>query len=450
VPRPRPSQPARRRVGRVSYYHHHGAWHIYYRDGDRQVRRRVADDEADAARIAAQVNAQLAAAAPTLLAFTPVAVAELRRLFHDDHEQVRRSSLATIARYRAATRHLEDYAATLAPPALAHQISPRPFVAHLRGLLVAPNGHANSARRPLRDKGIRYILECCRSMYAFAARMRHLPPYAGNPFADLRLDRMRVEDAKPVVVFDDGAELAFLRAADDWAFPVHLTLAKTGLRPGELAHLLIEDLDLDGGWLRVRGKPELGWRVKTGRDREVPLADELVDVLRRVVVGRPAGPVFLRPGLAAGGPPAVIAGRQGLAALVRRRLAEEATRRGQPPARADEARVARSVWRDAGAIDPDRIRSSFVRIARAAGRPEATCPKGWRHGFATLLQDANVDPLIRQTVLGHRPADPGSGALGMTSVYTHSRPETIRREVLRALALWPESLRLARDRACEG
>ena len=30
--------------------------------------------------------------------------------------------------------------------------------------------------RPLRDKGIRYILECCRSMYAFAAASANGPP----------------------------------------------------------------------------------------------------------------------------------------------------------------------------------------------------------------------------------------------------------------------------------
>jgi integrase len=287
-------------------------------------------------------------------------------------------------------------------------------------------------------------------MYAAAARMRHLPPYAPNPFADLRIDRMRIEDAKPVVVFDAAAELAFLGAADDWAFPLHLTLAKTGLRPGELVHLLIEDLDLEGGWLRVRGKPELGWRVKTGRDRDVPLAEVLVAVLRHVIAGRSCGPVFLKPVFRKERRPLVAFNRVGLAALMRRRLDEEARVIGATPSRVVAARVARGVWRDAGAVDTDRIRSSFARIASGIGRPDATCPKSWRHGFATLLQDANVDPLIRQLVLGHQPADPGSGALGMTSVYTHARPETIRREILRALALWPESLRLARDRGREG
>ena len=31
----------------------------------------------------------------------------------------------------------------------------------------------------------------------------------------------------------------------------------------------------------------------------------------------------------------------------------------------------------------------------------------------------------------------------MTSVYTHTRPETQRQEIVRAMRLWPESLKLA-------
>src|SRR3954467_9492976 len=100
VSRSKRSRPARKRVGRVSYYQHHGAWHSYYREGERQVRRRVAETEADAARVAVQVNAQLHAAPPTLLAFTPVTIPELRRRFLDHHEHVQRSSLARIDRYR--------------------------------------------------------------------------------------------------------------------------------------------------------------------------------------------------------------------------------------------------------------------------------------------------------------------------------------------------------------
>jgi integrase len=68
----RTRRPRRKRIGRVSCYLHHGAWWVYYKDGDRQVRRRTGPDEEIAEAIAAQVNAQLATAAPTMFSFTPL------------------------------------------------------------------------------------------------------------------------------------------------------------------------------------------------------------------------------------------------------------------------------------------------------------------------------------------------------------------------------------------
>jgi len=248
---------------------------------------------------------------------------------------------------------------------------------------------------------------------------------------------MKVADAKPIFVFDAGTELAFLEAASAWAFPLHLALAKTGLRVGDLTHLLIEDVDLNGGWLHVRNKTALGWRVKTGTERSVPLLPEVVAVLRRAIGCRPAGVVFLRERLANGAAPSLVADRRGLEQFgeERRRIA------GTSLSRAEALRVARTVWRDAEAVEADAVRTSFLRVMRAIGRPEATCPKSWRHSFATLLQDANVDPLVRQITLGNKPT--GVQGLGMTANYTHTRPETQWRQVEMALRLWPRSLELA-------
>src|SRR5260370_32362481 len=127
----------------------------------------------------------------------------------------------------------------------------------------AQNGPQTTGKRKLRAKGIQFTLAPSRSMYTCACKRRHLPPYAGNPFSDLPLDRMKIEDAKPIFIFEPATELAFFKVTSDWAFPVHFTLAKTGLRVGELFHLLIEYFDLERGWLHVRNKTDLGWRVKT-------------------------------------------------------------------------------------------------------------------------------------------------------------------------------------------
>lgn len=236
---------------------------------------------------------------------------------------------------------------------------------------------------------------------------------------------------------------AFFRAADDWTFPIHFALAKTGMRPGELVHVMIEEVDLDRGWLHVRGKPFLAWRIKSGRDRAIPLVDELASVLRRVIGNRQAGLVFVRPKFCRVERPTA-ASLNELQAIFQQRLDGESSTVGRPLNRAEQARIARGVWSDAGMVKVDAIRTSFIHAMKTIGHPEATCPKSWRHSFATLLQDASVDPLIRQITLGHQPSSASNAALGMTTVYTHTRPETHRAEIIRALQLWPHSLTVAR------
>jgi site-specific recombinase XerD len=70
------------------------------------------------------------------------------------------------------------------------------------------------------------------------------------------------------------------------------------------------------------------------------------------------------------------------------------------------------------------------------GLGEVTAPKTLRHTFATVLQDANVDPLVRNELMGHAPSYVGAlaGGLGMTAIYTHTRPETKRRQLEGAVA----------------
>ncbi|MBA3483276.1 MAG: tyrosine-type recombinase/integrase [Pirellulales bacterium] len=440
----RKRKPHRRRAGRVSYYPHHGSWWVYYRDGGTPVRKYAGPDEKVAEQVAAQVNAQLACAAPTLFSFTPTTVPELQRAFLEHHEYVLRSSLATVSRYRAATEHLVRFSQSSGRPLLAQDLCADAFVRHLRTIRISPNGHARSVHRPLRDKGVRFILETCRSMYGFATRQRRLPPYASNPFAGLGGKRIRIEDAKRIFVFDQQQAVAFFEAADAWTRPVHFLLAMTGMRPGELVSLLIEDIDLTAGWVRVQNKPELGWRTKTRRERQAPLIEEAGLVLRRVIGARRGGPVFLRPDIRPGTAPLSGLDLSTLAREAEQRLSVAEAAAGENLARAHIARLHRGVWRDAGAVRVDRVRLSFNETARACGLPEHAMPKSWRHSFATLLQDANVDPLVRQITLGHAPTIGPESALGMTSLYTHTRPETHRREIIRALQMWPSVLTAAR------
>lgn len=432
------------RVGRVRAYRRGKVWYLCYRENGRRRQPRVGPDRNQARRSASEINAQLEVGVPSSLGFEPISVLELRQRWLDHHEHVRRSSIRTIERYRAATNHFLRFIAEVrAVPRVSDfkASHAEEFVRYLRSLKVAPNGHDNAGKRSLRDNSVKYILETCSTLLNYAQRHRHLSPYAENPFRTIEICRIPVEDPKPIDLFTREQEQAFFEACDAWQFPLFLTLLLTGLRPGELTHLLLpDDLDVPGGWLRVRNKPALGWRVKTRNERDIPLHPVLTEVLRRVIGDRSAGPVFWQRRCHHGYlPPLGGKPREALEKECLRRAAhfEIATKKDCP--RKKKLSLARTVWRDAGALREDWVRTEFMRVTKAIDLPHITAPKSLRHLFATILQDANVDPLIRNELMGHSPASTcgHTASLGMTGIYTHTRPETKRRQLEQALSLRP-------------
>jgi len=427
------------RVGRVRVYLRGPVWYLCYWENGKRRRPRAGRDRDVARRLAAEINAQLEGGAPSMLSFERVSVGELRDRWLRHHEFVRRSSVHTIRRYRAATDHLLRFVGGARVAADASRFSlgdAEEFVAHLRSIRVSPNGHEKTKKRGLLDKGVLFIIETCRALFSYAARHRHLSPYAENPFASLGFNRMPIEDAKPIRLFTPDEERRFLEECDDWQFPVFLTLIMTGLRSGELSHLLLPDgLDLDAGILRVTNKPDLGWQVKTRSEREIPLSPILVNVLRGVVDVRASGPVFVRKRIMTGhDTPVAATPGEHLAFLVLRRDDGESSKDD----RGARLHLAKKAWWASGAITNEIVRRAFMRITRKIGLPDVTAPKTLRHMFATCLQDANVDPLIRMELMGHAPQGARArGALGMTSTYTHTRPETRRGQLLAALERRP-------------
>ena len=233
-----------------------------------------------------------------MTSFETVVLPELRRRWLDHHEHVLRSSLATINRYRTATEHLLRFVRDVQPVKYASQFREshaEAFVRYLRELKTSPNGHRNATKRYLRDKGLKFVLCVCRTMFGFAAKRRHMPPYAENPFKAIEIGRMPIDDAKPITILTLEQEKKMLEACDDWQLPIFATLMLTGLRPGELTHLLLpEAVDFQQGCLHIRNRPELGWQVKTRNERKLPLLPQLVEALKILTVGRNAGLVFQR------------------------------------------------------------------------------------------------------------------------------------------------------------
>ena len=432
------------RIGRVRGDLRGKVWYLTYHDNGTRHRPRVGPDREAARQLAAQINSQLEVGVPTALAFSPIAIAELQSRWLGQHEHVLCSSVQTIDRYRTATNHLlrflDSTHLTLKTSQFGSHHAER-FARYLRTVQVTPNGHPNAEHRPLLDKGVKYVLLTCRSMFNYAIKRRHLPPYTENPFSILDLDRIPVENSRPISLFTPDQERKFLEACDDWQLPMFLTLMLTGLRPGELTHLLLpDDVDLDGLLLRVRNKPRLGWQVKTRSERDIPIVKPLAAVLKVCIGKRATGPLFLRRRFNTHDSPTLCgASTSTLELELAKRVATWEREHDGSIARHELRAIARTLWRDAGAIETKRLRMEFMRLTKRIGQPDATAPKSLRHLFATSLQEGDVDPLIRCELMGHstRASSGATHGLGMTATYTHTRLETKRRQLESALSARP-------------
>jgi integrase/recombinase XerC len=156
----------------------------------------------------------------------------------------------------------------------------------------------------------------------------------------------------------------------------------SGLRVGELVSLDVDDLDLSGGWVRVRDG-------KGGKGRVVPV-----------------------------GLPAARAARAWLAV------------RGAPPAPSG-GKPSRALFLGArgGRLDPREVRRILGRRLAAAGLDPAYSPHSLRHSFATHLLESGADLRAIQEMLGH-------ASLSTTELYTHLDLSSLRR----AYAAHPRAL----------
>lgn len=72
--------------------------------------------------------------------------------------------------------------------------------------------------------------------------------------------------------------------------PVLDMLAFTGARIGEVAHLLVAGVDLEGDWLRFESRP--GFETKTGNSRKVPIHESLRPLIEAAMRQRSSGWLF--------------------------------------------------------------------------------------------------------------------------------------------------------------
>ncbi|MHC4198782.1 MAG: tyrosine-type recombinase/integrase [Planctomycetota bacterium] len=415
----------------VTIYRRGRTYYLYYREDGRSIRRRVDGNIAVARATASKVAAALDSGQQSPLGFHRTAPAVVVEKFLEYTEHVQGLAIRTRERYRAALGHFVTFAGETGIGSVdrVSEATVEDFVKWLKGATRTRNGAAKGRKSKFHIGGIKFILSTCRTAYNWAAKHRFLPPYTDNPFSKFPIDKLRDRDQEDVYdnLFTPKQRDAFFAACDDWQRPVFMMLAAYGLRVGELAHLLVEDVDFKAGAIQIRSKPDLLWWVKTSRRRVLPIFPEVEPILKGVIGDRRAGFVFVNRAFAEGKKKTALAfGRPEHFRAHARKVVTD-VRAADPDA--DEKRLRRATadfCRSMGQIPEKRIRQEFMKITKAIGRPELTRPHDLRHLFASRAQELGINPILVQEMLGH-------ATLDMTRKYTHIGLDA-KREALRQAA----------------
>lgn len=405
------------RIGPVTIYKRGETYYLYYRENRKSERRRVDGNLAVARATAAKVAAALGENRPSPLGFDRTSPQQLTTGYLDFVANVQKLAWRTQDRYRAALDRLREFCEATDVSAVdsIDERTVEDFVRWLRGQTRTRNGAKKGKRGVYAVGGVKFILSTCRTAFNWAMRRRMLPPYAENAFSRFPIDNLRDVDAPDadLPIFTAEQQRAFFAASNDWQRGIFQTLVSYGLRVGELTNLLIENVDLVAGTIQICSKPELHWRVKTARRRQLPLTRDMKAVFEQRIEGRQAGFVFQNEDFVNGQKePVATFGSDRAFREKLNKLAEELTEKNPATTDKDRRRVVTAYCRRMGQIPVKRVQLEFCKLTEKTGCPHFTRAHNLRHLFSSRAQEEGVNPLMVQELLGH-------ATLTMTKRYTH-------------------------------
>ncbi len=232
----------------------------------------------------------------------------------------------------------------------------------IRGFLAFLNEQSYSAATMARK------IATLRSFYKWADRRNYADT---NPMTVIRTPRQAKRLPKAIPIEQIERLLAAPGDADvlgcrDRAMLE--TLYSTGIRVSELVGLGMQDIDIEGSALNVRGKGK--------KERVVPLGSHAMAAIRRYVEMANTDPAFAS---------IVKSGRDNLPLFLNKH---------------------------GGRISSRSVRRKLDKYLKAVGLDPTISPHTLRHSFATHLLDNGADLRSVQELLGHQ-------SLSTTQVYTH-------------------------------
>ena len=309
---------------------------------------------------------------------------------------------ATVTRYGSALDHYVSFATGIDAVA-KYRLASRAdrtfalqFASYLNGLMISPNGHANSERRMM--MGQDYVLDVVRAMFEWAADVQRghlLPSGFCNPFLRSGVVRRRAADdifGEPDITIDMAGE--FLAACDDYQLRLFAPLVMWGLRASEPCLMFHEKLR--DGWMHVDCVEDLGYLTKGRRNKRLPVIEPLDQLLSDSTGENSSGLIYLRRDVIAGKQvPLLGESLNGLTREYQRRCESSKTKTS-----AARAALSDNVIRDAGGLTYDLIQGEFKVLAYRLNWPAAATLKDFRHLFNVSMENGGVSERERRYLMG--------------------------------------------------
>jgi integrase len=120
---------------------------------------------------------------------------------------------------------------------------------------------------------INYELRCLFTFFRWAIKQNHL---FANPVANIEKFRIPKRSLPRFLTSDELRK--FFAACQEDERRLFSTILLTGMRKGEVEHLMWSDLNFELGVLFIQAKPHVGWQPKTD-ERVIPISPTLQQIL---------------------------------------------------------------------------------------------------------------------------------------------------------------------------
>ncbi len=242
-------------------YKRGGGWYLsYYLDG-RRIRKRVGKSKRIAELARQETEIKLAKNQIGWVEVKEVRFDEFKREYLGYLKANNRAS--TYLRYKKALHHFECF--------IQEHLKDSPKLSQIPFHLIEE--YKQQRAQIVKPLTVNVELKVLKAMYNYAIKCRCARE---NPVKKVTF--YKALERKPRFLTNE--KITYLLANSNSLYPIIYTFLKTGLRKGELINLKWEDIDFKRKRMTVESDEE--WRTKTGNSRQIPLTDDLLEVLRNL------------------------------------------------------------------------------------------------------------------------------------------------------------------------